>query len=175
MLATSGKLDLTMGGTLLDTGNHNYVTNDQSGNAARYHSARRSIYLPVIRNALYDMFQAFDVGDPSMVNAKRGSTTVAPQALFVMNSPFAIEQAAGFANRILALAGVSDSERVKQAYLRALSRPPSPLETARALAFLDSFGKIFAGHEKDQSKFRMKAWQSFCQTLLASNEFAYVD
>ncbi len=175
MLAISGKLDLTMGGTLLDTGNHNYVTNDQSGNAARYHSARRSIYLPVIRNALYDMFQAFDVGDPSMVNAKRGSTTVAPQALFVMNSPFAIEQAAGFAERILAAPMLSDSERIKQAYLRALSRTPTVPETVRALAFLRSFEKMIAGYEKDQMKIRAKAWQSLCQTLLASNEFTYLD
>jgi len=175
MLATSGKLDFTMGGSLLDTGNHSYVTNDQSANAARYHSARRSIYLPVIRNALYDMFQAFDVGDPSMVNAKRGSTTVAPHALFVMNSPFVLEQAAGFAERILAAPRLSDAERVRRAYLMALSRAPSAAETSRALSYVEAVAKVVAGHEKDQAKIRAKAWQSICQTLLASNEFAYVD
>ena len=94
MLGQLGLADLllTMGGNLLTTPNNDYVTNDQSGNAARYNTPRRSVYLPIIRNALFDMFQAFDVGDPSIVNAKRPSTTVAPQALWVMNSPFAQEQ-----------------------------------------------------------------------------------
>ena len=92
VLLVSGNLDEKVGGSLLQTKNHDYVTNDQSANAAVYDSPRRSIYLPIIRNALFDMFQAFDMGDPSMVNASRSTTTVTPQALFVMNSPFMIAQ-----------------------------------------------------------------------------------
>src|SRR5205085_8998640 len=126
----SGRLDLSMGGTLLKTGNHDYVTNDQSGNAAQYNSPRRSVYLPIIRNALFDMFQAFDVGDPSMVNAKRASTTVAPQALFVMNSPFALEQSKAFAEGLLGMPGATDQERVRTAYLKTFARPPSSVESA---------------------------------------------
>ena len=80
LLAVSGQLDLTLEGSLLTTPNNDYVTNDQSGNGARYSAPRRSIYMPIIRNALFDMFQAFDFGDPSIVNAKRATTTVAPQA-----------------------------------------------------------------------------------------------
>ena len=62
-----------MGGTLLKTKDYDYVTNDQSGNAANYDAPRRSVYLPIIRNAMFDMFQAYDVGDPSAVNAKRAT------------------------------------------------------------------------------------------------------
>src|SRR5205085_3228859 len=127
----SGRLDLSMGGTLLKTGNHDYVTNDQSGNAAQYNSPRRSVYLPIIRNALFDMFQMFDMGDPSMVNAKRASTTVAPQALFVMNSPFVRDQSGALADDLLAKP-ITDSQRIEQAYLRVLNRSPKPEETANA-------------------------------------------
>src|SRR5260221_7597295 len=113
------------------TRNHDYVTNDQSGNAANYNVPRRSLYLPIIRNALYDMFQAFDYGDPSMVNAKRSTTTVAPQALFVMNSPFVIEQARYFAESLQSQASLKDVDRIRAAYLRAYSRPPTSAETEK--------------------------------------------
>ena len=121
-----------MGGSLLTTANHDYVTNDQSGNAAQYNAHRRSIYLPIIRNALFDMFQAFDFGDPTMVNAHRATTTVAPQALFVMNSPFVLEQAKVFAAQLLDQKTLSDADRVKLAYLRAYSRPATSEEARSA-------------------------------------------
>src|SRR5260221_12905167 len=130
------------------TKNHDYVTNDQSGNVATYSAPRRSLYLPIIRNALYDMFQAFDVGDPSMVNAKRSSTTIAPQALFVMNSPFALEQSKAFASNLLAMQ-VSDQERIKTAYLKTLSRSPSAQESARSLQFIGSYVHGLVGKDPD--------------------------
>src|SRR5260221_13859416 len=121
------------------TKNHDYVTNDQSGNVATYSAPRRSLYLPIIRNALYDMFQAFDYGDPSMVNAKRSTTTVAPQALYVMNSPFVADQAKTFAAVLLSQTTLSEPERVRMAYLKAFSRPPTPEETTRATTFLTGY------------------------------------
>src|SRR5262249_51289404 len=116
ILAVSGQLDTTMGGTLLTTPNNDYLTNDQSGNRPGYNSNRRSLYLPIIRNALFDMFQAFDMGDPSIVNAKRASTTVAPQALYVINSPFVLEQAKRWAERLLAAEKADDAARLSLAY-----------------------------------------------------------
>jgi hypothetical protein len=175
LLSVSGRLDLTLGGSLLKTRNHDYVTNDQSGNAAQYSSPRRSLYLPIIRNALFDMFQAFDYGDPSMVNAKRATTTVAPQALYVMNSPFVQEQAKAFAAALLAQAGRSDSDRIGMAYLKAFSRPPTPEETTHATAFLTSYASRLAPTEPEAQKRRTQAWQAFCHILFASNEFIYVN
>ena len=60
MLATSGLLDLTMGGSLLTVGNRQYVTGTGSRNYEGYQSTRRSVYVPVIRSAVYDVFQTFD-------------------------------------------------------------------------------------------------------------------
>ncbi len=76
-----------MGGTLLENKNHSYVTSTASANDVNYQSRRRSIYLPVVRSSVYEVFSAFDFADPSTSNGKRPTTTVAPQALFMMNSP----------------------------------------------------------------------------------------
>ena len=175
LLAVSGNLDRQMGGSLLTSKNNDYVTNDQSGNAARYDNHRRSVYLPVIRNALFDMFQAFDVGDPTLVNAKRSSTTVAPQALYILNSPFAIEQARDFAKRMLSDSGLTDEGRVDRAYRIAFARPATAVEKKKALAYVVNHQVALAKTESDSGKQREKAWTSFCQILLASNEFIYLN
>ncbi len=175
ILAVSGKLDLAMGGSLLTTGDNDYVTNDQSANQAQYGSPRRSIYLPVIRNALFDMFQAFDFGDPSMTHAFRTSTTVAPQALYVMNSPFVIEQSRSFAQRAMTHEAKSDAERIEWAYEQALGREPTSFETVRANNFLIQYESMLTSTVKDPAMRRTKAWQSLCQVLFASNEFIYLN
>ena len=61
----------------------------------------RSVYVPVFRNSLPEMFEVFDFADPSMVTGRRNVSTVAPQALFLMNHPFVMEQARLAAARLL--------------------------------------------------------------------------
>ncbi|MCS6776440.1 MAG: DUF1549 and DUF1553 domain-containing protein, partial [Chthonomonadaceae bacterium] len=175
ILAVAGRLDRTMGGSLLTTPNFEYVTNDQSANAAQYNHPRRSIYLPVIRNAVYDVFQAFDFGDPTMVNAQRASTTVAPQALIVMNSPFVLEQAKAWAGNLLQMTDRDDAGRIHFAYLQAFARPPGKAELQRALAYLARYEAQIAPTEADPSRRRLRAWSSLCHVLLASNEFIYLN
>jgi hypothetical protein len=174
LLAVAGSLDLGMGGTLLTTPNNDYVTNDQSANAARYDNRRRSVYLPVIRNAVYDMFQAFDFGDPSMLNARRSTTTVAPQALFVMNSPFVLDQAKGLAAQALS-AAASDAGRIRFLYLRLYARPPDLNEIERARRYLAAYAARIGSREPDPARRVHRAWESLCHVLLASNEFITVD
>ena len=174
LLFVAGKLDTKMGGSLLGTKNNDYVTNDQSGNAAQYNAPRRSIYLPIIRNALFDMFQAFDMGDPSMVNARRSTTTVSPQALFMMNSPFVQEQALAFAQETLK-GSKADPERINYAYRKAYSRSATPTEAANAAAFLTRYGQALTASTPDASKRQEKTWQALCQVLLSANEFIYVN
>ena len=175
LLAVSGRLDPTLGGSLLSTPDNDYVTNDQSGNGANYNAPRRSLYLPLIRNALFDMFQAFDVGDPSMVNARRATTTVASQALYVMNSPFVLEQAKAFADALLSLPNADDAKRIQTAYRKAYGRLPTAPESARAVAFLKRYDVSLASTNPDAAKRRVKTWQGLCQILFASNEFIYLN
>lgn len=176
ILAVAGTLDRSMGGTLLTTKNYQYVTNDQSSNTARYDSNRRSIYLPVIRNAVFDFFQAYDFVEPSFINGKRTPTVVAQQALFMMNSKFVAEQSAAFAKRLLNNATlVDDAARVRQAYRLAYGREPVEVETTAALRFLDTARQRFASAELDATRRDQLAWQVYCQTIFASNEFIYLN
>jgi hypothetical protein len=175
MLFVSGKLDRSMGGSLLGTRNFEYVTNDQSRNQAQYDTPRRSVYLPVIRNAVFDVFQVFDFGDPSFLNGKRSSTTVAPQALFLLNGQFVLDQARTFAEGLLADDGAAPSGQIRSAYLRAYGRPASAEEVAEAQDFIKRYEERLAAREPEAAKRRLLAWQGFCQLLFASSEFVYVD
>ena len=92
-LAMGGDLDLTMGGTL-DPG----VGTDGETSANRISmnpekTNRRSIYLPLRRSNLPALYTLFDFGDATTPQGKRSPTTVATQALFVMNSPLVIREA----------------------------------------------------------------------------------
>ena len=100
-------------------------------------STRRSVYCPVFRNALPELFEVFDFADPSMVVGRRNVSTVAPQALFLMNHPFVLEQSRHAARRLLAETEPGDDDRrIERAYRLALGRPPSERERRIALEFL---------------------------------------
>jgi hypothetical protein len=174
MLAVAGTLDRTAGGSLLNNGNFEYVTNDQSNTKTRYDSRRRSIYLPVIRNNVFDFFQAFDFVEPHVSNGKRASTVIASQALYLMNNPFVTAQAEAFAGSLLK-GSDSDEERVKAAYLRAFARPATADEVSRAVSFVQRYDAALSEKEKDASVRGAKAWAAWCQVLFASSEFVYVN
>ena len=166
VLHVAGVLDETRGGTLLGAGNGDYVTNDQSGNAANYGVKRRSLYLPVIRNALYDLFGTFDYNDPSMHIDARPRTVDASQSLLMMNSPLVLESSEHLAQRILT-AEASDSARVQALWKVVYSRAASPDEMADALAHVHAVSQM-----RGEASF---AWQNLAQALLASNEFMHVE
>ena len=86
LLAVSGLLDLEMGGSMLHVGNREFFFDHTSIDKTKYDSTRRSLYLPVVRNHLYDLFSLFDYSDASMMVGSRSTSTIAPQALFMMNS-----------------------------------------------------------------------------------------
>jgi hypothetical protein len=171
ILATSGSLDDRLGGSHLTTPNRQYVTSTANVSPDFYRTNRRSIYLPVVRSALYDVFQAFDFADPNVSSGQRQSTTVAAQALFLMNSEFASQQSLLWADALLGDATRDDSARVEEAYRRALGRRPASEELARALRFVSEYAAD--GTSKDDA--RRRAWQSFCRALIATNEFVFVE
>jgi hypothetical protein len=174
LLAIGGTLDTTMGGTLLKFKDREYVTSTANADPVNYMSNRRSVYLPVIRSALYDVFTAFDFGDPTVMNGDRPTTTVAPQALFLMNSALVLEQTRAMAKMLLAKSDLDDSGRILMAYETCFSRPPAPAEAARAIETLKRLDAAYRA-EKDEESRRLRCWQSLCKTLVGSSEFIYVD
>jgi hypothetical protein len=159
MLAISGELDLTMGGVTYKVGmgaDYNFVQG----------SNRRSVYLPVFRNTLPELFQAFDFADPSMVVGRRNVSTVAPQALFLMNHPFPREQAEATAKRLLADGSLGDDDaRLDFATRAILGRGPTADERSTLTGFVQSRG---AGN-------RAAAWADVVHALFASTDFRYVN
>ncbi len=93
----------------------------------RSDSQRRSIFLPVFRNARPEGLSVFDMADPSRVTGSRERSTVAPQALYLLNNPFVHEQARAAAKAVL-----DAPDPVLALWLRTLARPPHPGERSRA-------------------------------------------
>src|SRR5947199_10852735 len=113
-----------MGGSLLHVKNRDYLFDHTSKDATRYDSRRRSLYLPVVRNNTFDVFQLFDFPDPAVSSGDRATTTVAPQALFLLNSDWVAEQCDRLAERLFA-ARNDDAGRVKLLYRLAYGHPPT--------------------------------------------------
>src|SRR5262249_61633351 len=82
---------------------------------------------PVLGNALPQRFEVLDFADPSVPTGVRNVSTVAPQALFLMNPPFILEQSRPAARQLLAEPG-TDDQRITRAYRMALGRGPTDAE-----------------------------------------------
>ena len=108
--------------------------------------------------------QVFDFPPSSMVTGRRNASTVAPQALFLLNHPFVRERAAGAASRLLQDRHEGAEARIKRAYLRALSRPPTERETEIA-------SKVLLANRNDLSE----AWTEIFHALFACLDFRYVN
>jgi hypothetical protein len=155
VLTVSGQLDQSHGGRTFPASlasDYNYQTN----------SGRRSVYLPQFRNALPEMLAVFDAADPSTVTGKRNSGTIAPQALFMMNHPFVLEQARLAAARLLTEKPADEGSRITRAYRLALGRAPTAGERNLAARFL-------------KGKDARDAWAALFHALFASADFRYVN
>jgi hypothetical protein len=134
----------------------------------------RSAYLPMVRGMVPEFLSLFDVADPELVTGQRDVTTIAPQALYMMNNPVVLAQAEVVANRLLADSRFSgDEARVDYVFRLMLGRSPEKQQAADVLAFLHNYEiTLPAGSKPDARK--LESWTAICHTLLASAEFRYV-
>jgi cytochrome c553 len=131
----------------------------------------RSVYLPIFRGFVPDALDVFDLADNNNVTGSRDVTTVAPQALFMMNDPFVLAQSQAFARRVTT-ERAADLARIDRAYSLALGRVPNDAERQRALRYV----REFADGARDPKKVTpIDPWTALCQALLASAEFRYVN
>lgn len=173
VLAVSNRLDMSIGGKSVPLRNRQFVFNHTSVDHTKYDSLRRGMYLPIIRNNLYTMFEQFDFPDPTMVTGHRNETVVAPQALLMMNSDLIMDSANALAATVTSQAS-GNADRVRIAYEGTLNRPPRDEEIARALAYVDEFTAQRVSATGIDEMAEIKAWSLLCQSLFASNEFIYV-
>jgi hypothetical protein len=168
--------------------------NNDGGEAKRLieeanRSVRRSVYLPLVRGIVPTSLAVFDFAEQGMVTGSRDVTTVAPQALYLLNDPFVRRQALTIAQRLLSRADLDDAGRLAAAGRLTIGRAPTPREVERATAFLSAYEEAFreangaAGGSptEDEAKKsetsadgRLVAWASYCQALLGSGEYRYL-
>jgi len=172
ILSVSGTLDRTMGGSLLQVKNHEFFFDHTSKDGTKYTAPRRSLYMPVVRNNVYDVFQLFDFADPAVLDSNRASTTVAPQALFWMNSDLVKSSAAALASKTLARTELDDAGRIGQLHLTLYGRPATPAEAERGKGAIARLERL--SPEMEPAKRRENAWAWYTHALLAANEFIYL-
>jgi hypothetical protein len=158
LLAVTGKLDRKMGGRPVD------ITGDSS-------VTRRTIYGFIDRQNLPGMFRSFDFASPDTHSPQRFTTTVPQQALFMMNSPFAVNQAKALAARPDVAQEPEPAKRVEKLYRLLYGRSPTPDELWAAADFLRG-EQAYASTTPPPP---LSPWEKYAQVLLESNEFVFVD
>jgi hypothetical protein len=93
----------------------------------------------------------------------------------MMNAPLVLAESRAMAEGLLSDAALDDAGRVRAAYLRCYSRPPTQNEGNRALAFIARYEEAQADRALDAAEARIRAWQALCRTLLAANELIYIE
>lgn len=134
----------------------------------------RSIYLPIIRDQIPEVLSVFDFPDASLVNGDRETTNVPAQSLFLMNNNQAQGAADAFAARIAKMSGTS-IEKLTAAYQLAFSRAPTEAELTAIRNFWNKFPEQAAKSGIPKDKVQLTALSAFCQSLIASAEFRYLN
>lgn len=131
---------------------------------------QRTVYLPVVRSRAQpgpaELRNLFDFVLPTEMTGQRPSTSVATQALFLMNSEFVKSHAAKLAESLLKLDTPSNRVRLEKVFLRAINRPVTDAEVTDAEKFLS----LSPGDDKERQR---ALWTEFCHALLSSNEFMF--
>ncbi len=109
----------------------------------------RSVYLPLMRGIVPNSLEVFDFAEQSLVTGKRSNTTVAPQALYMLNDQFVRIQAIALTrNQLKTLP--SQDRRIAQAYRLVLHRQPSSNELTQGIAFLSSFREQYVAIDQEK-------------------------
>ncbi|MFO0808439.1 MAG: PSD1 and planctomycete cytochrome C domain-containing protein [Gemmataceae bacterium] len=153
LLAASGRLDPMVGGPAVDI-------------ATGVGVPRRTIYGFIDRQNLPGLFQTFDFASPDTHAPLRYSTTVPQQALFLLNSPFAVEQAKALVARSEVAALSQPELRIDALHRLLYARPATGEEIDLGLRFLDA---------APTEGTKLTPWEQYAQVLLLANEFAFVD
>jgi hypothetical protein len=171
ILLISGKLDFSPGGAVTAHLPHQSINGLPEQIAE---GDRRSIYLPVIRNQLLDLFELFDFATPTAPTGSRPATTVAGQALYMMNSPF-IRQSSQQTARVLLKehpeAGVHELARL--AFKKIANRSPTENELQPLVRYLEV--RLTTAGPEGQAAALPEALGGVCHALLASTWFQYLD
>jgi hypothetical protein len=157
LLAVSGNLDYSLGGPSIRDLN----------------TKRRTLYVMTVRSDRSTYQFLFDAADPAVITEKRLASTVSPQALFLLNHPFALTQTKAHAQRVLQEGPAEDGAKIQGLHEVLYGRPPTAKENEIGLRALQEFRR--AKLDGDKAAPPELAWEEYCQVLLCANEFVYLD
>ena len=155
LLCVAGQLDPALGGRPVEI-------------TAQPFPHRRTVYSFIDRQNLPGVFRTFDFASPDTTNSQRHVTTVPQQALFLMNSPFVIEQARALVAQPHFKQSPPSAGQVQELYARIFARPAESAEVEAGLRFL-------AMPAESLGPAPLSPWEKYAQVLLETNEFAFVD
>ena len=161
LLAAGGEIDEKIGGPSVDLLKEPFVR-------------RRSVYSYVDRQNLQGLLRIFDFASPNAHSPMRHVTTIPQQALFLMNSPFVVQQAERLAARPEVAAARDTAARIRRLYELAYSREPTPEEVSLGEQYLSAPPASGAGGKPNPLD-KLTPWQRYAQALLMTNEFVYID
>jgi hypothetical protein len=143
-------------------------------------ASRRSVYAFIKRSMVVPMLEVLDLCDTTRTSAKRSITTVAPQALTLLNGDFINRQAGYFARRLEREAGSDPEKQIERAYLLALCRLPTEKEMAAMMRFLKQEAERLAMKDSGPQvtpprRIDEKALEQMCRVIYNLNEFVYPD
>ncbi|MEM8954405.1 MAG: DUF1553 domain-containing protein [Verrucomicrobiota bacterium] len=156
ILTLSGQLDPDRGGPSLPA-------NFKSEFGYKFTSLKRSVYIPVFRNSLYEIFGTFDFANPNFTVGDRAESTIPTQDLFLMNNEFVHSHAAGAAKQLLALDAPNPNAEIRLAWQRTLARDPHPEEF-----------QLVKNYFQDHQHNPQAAWAALYRTLFVSVDFRYI-
>jgi hypothetical protein len=157
ILSVSGQLSMQQGGpTIRKFSQYDW--------GYEFNTIRRSVYVPLFRNTLLEVFETFDVANPNVVSGRRSETILPTQALYLMNSPFVNAEAERAGERIIR-SGTTDAERVRLVYRLALGREPSAVEADVVMKFI----------EESKAGEKSGAWAALVHSLFGSVDFRHLD
>jgi len=168
LLAVAGDMDTKIGGPAVELTTAPYTK-------------RRTVYGYIDRANLQNFYRSFDFASPDASSAQRYHTTVPQQALYMMNSPFVVEEARALLHRPEVTAAKDDAQRIRTLYRLLYQRLPSPDETAAGLNFLKAIAEIKPSQtalisiSSAPAPVGLTPWEEYAQTLLMTNEFNFVD
>ena len=193
ILSVNGSINHKLGGTpvpvMLDEdgqvviGIENLNGENRPGPVIPLHGeeSRRSVYVQIRRSRPLAVLDAFDLPTLDPNCTLRNSSTVAPQSLMLMNSDFILASARHLAERLAQDVGSDPADRIRYAWPLLFGRPPGETEIRSAIRFLEEQQASLRTAAETIADPKQKpdptiwGWNTFCQALLGSNEFLYVD
>ncbi len=171
ILQTSGRLDHRLGGPSFKAAISEEALEGLSMKSGAYTASpppetrRRSIYMFAKRALAVPMMTVFDSCDTTAPTGRRDVSTVAPQALTLLNNAWVHEESRAMAERVVA-SGTTTESQVDAAWRIAFARAPSATEKQAAIEYVEH-SRVDGGD--------LAAWSALCHTLINTNEFIYVD